>query len=372
MKIYLNILLLIPFLSYGQTDSIALIANSQINLHSENPVHRILLYIEKADKNYKYNKGFGSAVQSGAAVAKDSQFRIASSTKLFVSTIILQLIEEEKIGINDRAVHYLKNIEYLDFENFHLFKGENYSDKITIKQLLSHRSGLSDIFSDKEQDFFRLLLDYPNKQYVPKSIVDLYYRYHLNEIPHFKPDKGWHYSDMNYVLLGLIIESIEQQQLHESIRRRILVPLKMDNTYLEFYEKPSRKRSLVNQYVGNINFSNLNTSFDWAGGGLVSTNEDLSIFIRALFEGKLINKKSLKKMIDVKYTKEGENRYGLGIYESEYNGKIFYGHYGFYGTYIGYCPENSTIISYCISQATPDFNVYNFIGEVLRNVPKVD
>ena len=366
MKIYVIILLVLPLLSTGQNDSIAIMANAKINLEADNPVHSILLYIEKTDNNYIYNKGFGSAGPSHQIVSKDSPFKIASSTKLFVSTIILQLAEEGKLGLNDKAFQYLKNFNYLDFGNFHQFRGKNYADKITIRELLSHRSGLSDIFSDKEQDFFRLLMKYPNKQYAPKSIVELYYQYHLNETPQFKPNNGWHYSDMNYVLLGLIIESIEKQQLHEVIRRRILDRLKMNNTYFEFYEKPLRKRNQVNQYVGNVNFSDLNTSFDWAGGGLVSTNKDLAIFIKALFEYKLINKKSLKKMIDVKYTKEGENRYGLGIYESNYNGKIFYGHYGFYGTYIGYCPETKTILSYCISQATPDFNVYDFICNVLK------
>ena len=366
MKIYVIILFVLPLLSVGQNDSIALLAKSKINPDAENPVYSIMLYIGKTDNNSIYNKGFGSAGPSHQVVSKDSQFKIASSTKLFVSTIILQLVEEGKLSLNDKAFQYLKNINYLDFGNFHIFKGKKYADKITIRQLLSHRSGLSDIFSDKEQDFFNLLMKHPNKQYTPKSIVDLYFQYHLNENPHFKPNEGWYYSDMNYVLLGLIIESIEQQQLHESIRSRILDRLKMNNTYFEFYEKPSHNRNPVNQYVGNINFSDLNTSFDWAGGGLVSTNQDLANFIKALFECKLINRKLLKKMIDVKYTKEGENRYGLGIYESDYNGKIFYGHYGFYGTYIGYCPETKTILSYCISQATPDFNVYDFICKVLE------
>ena len=171
---------------------------------------------------------------------------------------------------------------------------------------------------------------------------------------------------MNYVLLGLIIESIEELELHETIRNRILIPLKMADTYFEFYENPTNKDNLVNQYFGNINFSKLNTSFDWAGGGLVSTNQDLSIFIKALFEYKLINTKSLKKMIDVKFTKESEYRYGLGVYESIYNGKTYIGHYGFYGTYVGYCPESKTVISYSINQAIPHFDVNGFISKILK------
>ena len=171
---------------------------------------------------------------------------------------------------------------------------------------------------------------------------------------------------MNYVLLGLIIESIEQRELHKSIRNRILIPLKMEDTYFEFYEDPTNKAHVMNQYIGKINFSKLNTSFDWAGGGLVSTNQDLSTFIKALFEYKLINTESLKKMIDVKFTKKGEYRYGLGVYESIYNGKTYFGHYGFYGTYIGYCPESKTVISYAINQAIPDFEGHTLISEILE------
>ena len=71
-------------------------------------------------------------------------------------------------------------------------------------------------------------------------------------------------------------------------------------------------------------------------------------------------------MIDVKFSKENESRYGLGIYESNYNGKTYFGHYGFYGTYFGYCPETKTAISYSISQAITEFNTYNLISKILK------
>jgi D-alanyl-D-alanine carboxypeptidase len=171
---------------------------------------------------------------------------------------------------------------------------------------------------------------------------------------------------MNYVLLGLIIETIEGQPLAQSIRNRILVLLKMENTYFEFYEPPVNKGNIQHQWIGKIDFSKLNTSFDWAGGGLVSTNQDLAVFIKALFENKLISKSSLKKLLDVQPAGEGENRYGLGIYETDYNGKTFYGHYGFYGTYVGYCPEDKTVLSYSIGQAMPGFFVYDFVSQVLK------
>ena len=366
MKIYCFVFMLLPLFCFGENDSIALLVNSKITVDSDNPVHSIMLYVEKEGDNILYDHAFGRYAKSGKEVLKDSPFKIASSTKTFVATIILQLAEEGKLDLDHNALSYLKNNPSINYENFHRFKGKNYARQITIKQLLSHRTGLADIFADKEQEFFQLVLDNPQKRYTPKLIVDLYFQLKLNESPHFKPGKGWHYSDMNYVLLGFIIENIEKKPLHESIRKRILDPLKMKDTYFEYYEKTIMESNRVNQFVGTINFTDFNTSFDWAGGGLVSTNQNLAIFIKALFTGKLINAESLKNMIDVKFTRPGENRYGLGVYETEFNGDIFFGHYGFYGTYIGYCPNKKIILSYCINQANPDFWVHEVIDNILR------
>lgn len=366
MKFYIYIFLFLPLFSFGQTDLIDSIARGNIVHESEAPVHNILLYVEHLDENTVYNKAFGRLDQNSQKVSKNDQFRIASSTKLFVATIVLQLAEEGKLNINDKAFRYLKNIDYLDFGNFHIRKGKNYSNKITIKELLSHRSGLADIFSDKQQVFFDYVLRNPQKKHSPESIVELYYQFNLNTAAHFKPNKSWHYSDMNYVLLGLIIEQIDRTTLAKSIRNRILKPLQMEDTFFEFYEPYRQKNNRINQYVGGINFTEINTSFDWSGGGLVSTNKDLAIFIKSLFNLELINKQSLNRMIDVKFTDEQENRYGLGIYESVYNGNTYFGHFGFYGTYIGYCPETKTAISYSISQTNPNFNINDFINNVLK------
>lgn len=366
MKLYISIFLILPLFSFGQTDFIESIAKSKIIHETENPVHSILLYIEDVDKKNVYHKGFGKRDRDEQDVTKNNQFKIASSTKLFVATIILQLVEEGKLKLNDKASQFIKNVEYLDFDKLHIFKEKSYANEITIEHLLSHRSGLADIFSDKEDEFFNFILQNQQRQFSPRSIVELYYRFNLNKDPHFKPNEGWYYSDMNYVLIGLIIEQIEQITLSESIRKRIIDPLEMNDTFFEYYEVNQPKNNLISQYVGNINFKQINTSFDWSGGGLVSTNKDLAKFIKSLFNLKLINNRSLNNMIDVKFTNDQENRYGLGIYESKYNGSIYFGHYGFYGTYIGYCPKTNHVISYSISQAKPHFNVSHFIEETLK------
>lgn len=370
MKIQLFLLLLFPCIAYTQIDSVSIIVKQRLSTTYKNPHHSALVYVERLDDGFVYSQAFGVKGEKLAMAHHNDQFKIASSTKMFVATVVLQLVEEGKLKLKDKACRYLKNVDYLGYEKLHMLDGKQYAKRITIAQLLSHRTGLADIFSDRQDQFFEYLLQDPNRSYSPKSMIDLYYKYGLDKAPHFKPGKGWHYSDINYLLLGLIIEDIEGTTLAQSIRARILNPLQMEDSYFEYYEQPSSRQDLIHQYVLGANFSEINTSFDWAGGGLVSTNSDLAKFMKALFGHQLISKKSLDKMIDVQYTKGFESRYGLGVYEVIYDGHSYYGHYGFYGTFVGYSPSANTIVSYTISQAMAEFSVYQLVNKIVELTAK--
>ncbi len=339
----------------------------KLDATSENPVHSISVLM-KTNGSTSIDQSVGLRTQNGQKAKTTDQFRIASSTKTFIATIILQIGEEGVLTLSDNIYPYLQDIEYLKLDDFHFYEDFAFAKAITIEQLLSHKSGLADIFNDEQEAFFGRVMQNPERQYQPKTIVDLYFEFGLNKETKFKPGEGWHYSDMNYVLLGLLIEKLDQKSLSQSIRDRILRPLDLRDTYFEFYEKTETDKPRLHQYVGNIDFNKVNTSFDWSGGGLVSTHQDLATFIVALFEGKLISEQSLQKMITVGEANENHLPYGLGVYQSVYNGHIFYGHYGFYGTYIGYCPETKTVLSYCITQATPSFNVYEFVNSIVKTV----
>ena len=357
--------LLFPLIGFGQTAYLDSMIKSKLTFDGQSPVPNILIHLENVEGQVDYLKGFGRNDKDLEPVTATSQFRIASITKLFVSTLILQLAEEDKLSLGDNLNEYLKQIGYLDLANIHYYNGQACAEDITIEQLLTHRSGLADIFSDATEAFFEFLERNPQKQHSPESILELYYQFDLNQNAVFRPGAGWHYSDMNYVLAGLIIEQVEQVDLAQAIRKRILEPLMLNDTYFEYYEPQTPNNEHVHQYVGNINFTSINTSFDWAGGGLVSTNQDLITFIKALFGCKLFSQVSLEHMLNVQATDANNNPYGVGIDESNYNGDIYYGHYGFYNTYVGYCPKTKTAISYSIAQAEPTFNVYQFISETL-------
>ncbi|WP_034261740.1 serine hydrolase domain-containing protein [Altibacter lentus] len=356
------------FVSYsflGQNDKITQLSLLKLDPSGTHPVHSILLHIEDTENGHVYSKAFGRSSDGSRAIYPNDSFRIASATKLFVAVIILQLAEEGKLDLDEIFLKYLPPTGTEQLRSLHINKGTNLTHNITVEQLLSHRSGLADIFTDAEEAFVEYLFRDPQRQHTPDSILANYFDLQLHTKPHFAPGEGWHYSDMNYVLLGLLIEQFEQRSLPEVIRSRILAPLNMQATYFEFYEPPIKPATRVEQFVGNINFSRINTSFDWAGGGLVATNGDLAIFIKALFEGSLLSEASLQAMMDVRQTKENESPYGLGIYQTSYNGEHYYGHYGYYGTYIGYAPATGMILSYCITQTDLPFSAYEYIGTVL-------
>ena len=365
MRTLIILLTLLPAISNAQATSTLL--QEKLDDSTENPVYGMSIVIQRQG-NVVLSEAIGKRKKNGEALRVTDQFRIASSTKLYVSTIILQLLEEGKLSLEDKIYSYLNEIEYLRLDDFHFYETLAFVNGITIEQLLSHKSGLADIFNDKQDAFFEHLISNLQQQYRPKDVVDLYYEYGLNKEAKFEPGEGWHYSDMNYMLLGLLIEKVDQKSLSQSIRDRIISPLHLKDTYFEFYEKTETTESRLHQYVGAIDFNDVNTSFDWSGGGLVSTHQDLAIFIEALFEGKLISEQSLQKMIAVEETNENHLPYGLGVYQSVYDGQTFYGHYGFYGTYIGYCPDTKTVLSYCITQATPSFNVYEFVNSLVEKV----
>jgi len=364
MKILVLILTMFPFLLNAQ--EVSELLKEKLIDSTESPVHGISFLIEK-DGNELVNEAVGKRQKDGDAVQITDQFRIASSTKTFTATIILQLEEEGKLSLLDSIYSYLKDIEYLRLDDFHFYKNSAFTKSISIQQLLSHKSGLADVFNDKQEELLGIVMQNPVQQYQPKDVVDWYFEFGLHKEAKFKPGEGWHYSDMNYVLLGLLIEKLDQKPLAQSIRDRILKPLDLKDTYLEYYESARDSKPRLHQYVGTIDFNSVNTSFDWSGGGLVSTHQDLVTFIKALFSGKLISEKSLQKMITTGASFENHLPYGLGVYKSVYNSQTFYGHYGFFGTYIGYCPETKTVLSYCITQAMPSFNVYEFVNYIVEN-----
>jgi len=335
---------------------------AHLSLDPEQPVANILVYLENGKKDLIYNKGFGQvSVADQTPVQKSSPFKIASITKMLTATLILQLVEEGKFKLNDPVADLIGEIGYVDFEKLMIINGKSYGAQLTIRQLLNHTSGLADVFTDTEEEFMGRLFEKTQKLWTTQDLFEFYYEFKLNTRAHFKPGKGFHYSDVNYFLLGLVIEKYTNLTLAEAYRSHILEPAGMQNTYFEYHETATNKLPFPSSYIGNIELNkDINTSFDWAGGGLVSTTYDLNLFMKALFGGVLIDNKDLfEEMIS-----ESGDRYGYGLILYSFDDIRFYGHSGFWGSDVFYNPEKEISMVISVNQTSLPFSHREFVKSV--------
>ncbi len=337
-------------------------------VHSgKKPVHSFLLYARNSETGFEIHKGFGLVGRDDTPVDPGYQYNCASITKTFVAVLVLQLEEEGKLKLTDKAYGYLASLPFARADKVHILDGRNYSKEITIEQLLQHTSGIADIFTDAATKFNISVLLHKRRQFTTERIMGRYFRYKLNKKPRNAPGLGYHYSDMNYMLLGLIVEQLRGKSLPECIRERILVPSNMSHTYFEYYEPAVTEGKRVDAFLGKINMTKkINTSYEWGGGGLVSTTRDLAVFIQCLFDGKFFSKDAtLPRMIDLEKVKSLGANYGLGLFSVDVNGRKFYGHGGFYGSLLLYEPAHKITFSGNISQATPPYDTERLVMSLL-------
>lgn len=349
-------------------EGVRTLMQSKINSEGKNPVHSIQVYISKGDS--VFNEAVGYSDGKSIVADKHNQYKIASITKTMTSVVILQMQEEGKLNITDTISKFLADSKVARLNDLHIHKGVSYGNTITIQQLLQHRTGLADIFTDAAFRFY--LNEYLNKkqEWNSEKLMRRYFKYGLNRKTHFVPDSGYYYSDVNYFLLGLIIEKISGETLAQQFRKRIFEPLQMSQTYFEYYEPAIGSGKMAHSFLGKRDITKiLNTSYDWAGGGVVSTNADLATFLRGIFEGKLYKKDSTLSLMTTMLPhtlKSGRvSYYGLGLYQYTFNGEKYYGHGGFWGSIIAYNPVKKVVFCGTVNQVNPPFRTNQFVESLL-------
>ena len=267
-----------------------------------------LIHSDKYNIHWKTASNFDSKV----FVHPDQPYHFASIGKTITSVMVSILFENDLINFNEKISKYLDD---LVLKGLHFFKGKDYSSEILVKQLLNHTSGIADYYTDKNKDKIRgvdLMISNPEHFWSPIETIDWVKN---NLSAKFPPGKGFHYSDTNYQLLGLIIEKITGLKLDQAFHKFIFDPLEMSNTYQIFYSEPKIKSefNIVDFYYNDLNLSKAKSiSMSWASGGVVSTSEDMLKFIKSIVENKIIKKETFEKMCD--FVKMSFNLYyGYGI-----------------------------------------------------------
>jgi len=285
-------------------------------------------------------------------VKKDQPFHVASIGKIFTTVLIYQIIESGKLKLDDRISKVLSP-DLL--KNLFVYEGVDYSEKVTISDLLEHTSRVADYFEALDKNDKSLLDEIqknPDKLWTPKEILD-YTR--LNKKAVGKPSEKFHYSDTGFILLGLIIEKITNKSFEKIIQEKIFSPLGMKNSYVYLRSEPIDKSKLApisTMMLGDKDVTNYKSiSADWAGGGIISTAQDLLLFHQALIKGKLISNLNYSSLVGKNKFLDGIY-YGKGLMTVRFNDMSFlmpktpelYGHSGLLGTLLFYSPEYDSYI----------------------------
>jgi len=290
-------------------------------------------YIIANNKKIIAEKSLGfSDLDKKKELKKNTLFTIASISKTFTATAILQLKQKGKLNLDDTVQKYLPNFPY---------------SNVTVKHLLNHTSGLTDFYNL----FDSLMVHYPEKLITNSDIIPILIE---NKTPLSSlPGERWEYNNVNYCILALIIEKISGQSFSEYIKQNIFKPAKMKNSIVP-NNRNIKQKNQVEQYtypnlysttlqnVKNIpeKFKILERSNFYGNGGIVSTTLDLYKYDQALYNGALLGKKELEEAFTPTRLNDGkiatfnfddkEIAYGLGwaIYTDEKNGKTVF-HDGF-------------------------------------------
>ncbi len=228
------------------------------------------------------------------AMRPDDRFRVGSVTKTFVATVVLQLAGEGKLGLDDSVQRWLPGV---------VPGGE----RITVRQLLNHTSGLFN-YTDDETLIQHLIAD-RTRTWTPRELVGVA----TAHPPVFAPGARWSYSNTGYIVLGMIAEAATGRPIGTELQTRIFAPLHLKGT--TFDSAPRIAGQYAHGYFGSPrarDVSVFSPSGAWAAGAIVSTASDVARFYRALLGGKLLRPDMLNAMTTTVPIMDGA-RYGLGI-----------------------------------------------------------
>jgi D-alanyl-D-alanine carboxypeptidase len=266
------------------------------------------------------DRWFGSAgvsdTSTGRPRAPQERFRIGSTTKAFTATVVLQLAAERRLSLDDSVERWLPG----------LVQGNGYDGaRITIRELLNHTSGIFAYTNDGP--FFSngvgaAWFQHRYDHYAPEQLV----RIALTHPPTGAPGQTFGYSNTDSILAAMIVERATGKSFADELDQRIIRPLGLTGTSLPADDPtirgphPVHYSTLFSQDPDPVRYdaTDMNQSFAWAAGGMISTTGDLSRFFGLLLGGRLLPPAQQQELFTTVST-DGtgwidHTRYGLGIF----------------------------------------------------------
>lgn len=294
-------------------------------------VHESVLMVDNSKGDFSYDFDYGDK-------RKDSPILMASVTKLFITACIFILEEYGELSLEDKITKYFKDDTVNDL---HIYKGKDYSTDLKIAHLLSHTSGLPDMVEEGNHKAKKRVI-HEDKQINFNEAITISKQLK----PHFEPNKRKraHYTNLNFDILGRIIETITDLKLEDVFKQLIFDPLSLKHTYLPIDE------DFIPQayYQGSLFYFPNTVKSLRASGGCISTAQELMIFTKAFFEGELFNKTFFQeqKINNKLQSSTGPIYYGAGYMKIPLGGLVtllmgegeLLGHSGSTGSFAFYHP----------------------------------
>ncbi len=260
--------------------------------------------------------------------AKCSKYRIGSISKTFTTVLVMKAFEQGKLAPDQTIDAFFPSVPN--------------AGKITIRHLLSHRSGIHNFTDDP---------DYLTWNTEPKDTLEMVALI-AQRGSDFEPGTGVRYSNSNFVLLTYILEKTFQEPYAELLRQYICEPLGLDNTYMGGKIDTLRQECRSYRYLGEWTLMpQTDPSIPVGAGSVVSNPEDLNVFAHALFSGRLVKPESLEMM---KTIRDG---FGMGLFITPFYERQGYGHTGGidgFGAVFTYFPDDN--LAYSLTSNAANFN----------------
>lgn len=226
----------------------------------------IIVYVDQSGKEPAlYSAGLKNRENQEPA-DPEGLFKIASISKLYIAAATAKVVHNEQLALDDTLADLLPELE-----------GRiEHADKLTLRMLLQHRSGIPNFVDVEEFDWSKSHTD-----------INKHLQLVLDNPANFEPDAGYQYSNTNYLLIGKILDNVLGYNHHQYIKEELLDPLGLTDTYSLLGQVDSKDvaSGYHHPYDGDTK------ELDWVtpGGSMVATARDVGIFLRALVDGSLLN-----------------------------------------------------------------------------------
>ncbi len=295
--------------------------------------------------------------------------RVGSTVKMFTAATVLLLAEEGKLDLDGKIADYLQGDVINKIEN---------ANQVTIRQLLQHSGGIYNYIQNlkfQTASFNDLI-----REWKPDDLL----KYAYNQNAYFSPGEDVRYSNTGYIMLGMLIETIEGKPFYQVFEEKLFIPLGL--TLTRFAATDPVPDGIVRGYIDlysklHVTESTYFSGWDYytADGGLISNPYDMSIFFNALMNGQVVNAISLSEMLSWKTPLEPDPdffpiAYGLGIFKIDTPDGVAYMHsgdaIGYYANML-YFPSDSMTLVYAVNSNYGKIDQFVSTREAMENIISV-